>query len=55
MGQTAWLAALLLGLAGGAHCAGMCGPIVGALSLSAGARKRPVAYGCAYHLGRAAS
>jgi sulfite exporter TauE/SafE len=55
MGHAAWLAALLLGLAGGAHCAGMCGPIVGALSLSAGARKRPAAFGFAYHVGRAAS
>jgi sulfite exporter TauE/SafE len=55
MGHAAWLAALLLGLAGGAHCAGMCGPIVGALSLSAGARRRPVAFTLAYHLGRAAS
>ncbi|RPI44488.1 MAG: sulfite exporter TauE/SafE family protein [Betaproteobacteria bacterium] len=55
MSETAWLAALLLGLAGGAHCAGMCGGIVGALSISPGARSRPLAFTAAYHAGRATS
>ena len=55
MSETAWLAALLLGLAGGAHCAGMCGGIVGALSYSPGARSRPLAFTFAYHGGRASS
>ena len=50
-----WIAALLLGLAGGAHCAGMCGGIVGALSLAPGARRHPGAFTMAYHLGRASS
>lgn len=55
MAGTAWIAALLLGLAGGGHCAGMCGGIVGALSLSPGARQRPLVFALAYHGGRAAS
>ena len=55
MAETAWIAALLLGLAGGAHCAGMCGGIVGALSLAPGGRARPVAFTLAYHAGRASS
>lgn len=55
MSDTAWIAALLLGLAGGGHCAGMCGGIVGALSLAPGGRARPVAFTLAYHGGRSAS
>jgi sulfite exporter TauE/SafE len=50
-----WIAALLLGLAGGAHCAGMCGGIVGALSLAPGGRRHPVRFALAYHFGRASS
>lgn len=50
-----WIAALLLGLAGGAHCAGMCGGIVSATALAPGSRRRPVAFTAAYHLGRASS
>ena len=49
------IAAFLLALAGGAHCAGMCGGIVGALSLSSGARDRPLVFTLAYHAGRATS
>ena len=30
---TSFLAAFLIGLSGGAHCFGMCGGIVGALTL----------------------
>jgi sulfite exporter TauE/SafE len=55
MSETAWIAALLLALAGGGHCAGMCGGIVGALSLSPGGRARPVTFTLAYHSGRAFS
>jgi len=55
MSETAWIAALLLALAGGGHCAGMCGGIVGALSLSPGNRSRPVTFTLAYHAGRAFS
>jgi sulfite exporter TauE/SafE len=55
MSETAWLAAFLFALAGGGHCAGMCGGIVGALSLSPGGRARPVAFTLAYHGGRALS
>jgi len=55
MSETTWIAALLLALAGGGHCAGMCGGIVGALSLSPGGRSRPAAFTLAYHSGRAFS
>lgn len=55
MSETAWIAAFLLALAGGGHCAGMCGGIVGALSLAPGGRTRPVAFTLAYHAGRAFS
>lgn len=55
MSETAWIAALLLALAGGGHCAGMCGGIVGALSLAPGGRGRPLAFTLAYHAGRASS
>ena len=55
MSETTWLAALLLGLAGGGHCAGMCGGIVGAISRSAAASRHALAYTCAYHGGRALS
>ncbi len=55
MDASTWIGALLLGLAGGAHCAGMCGGIVGALALAPGSRRRPVAFAAAYHLGRACS
>lgn len=55
MNETAWLAAFLFALAGGGHCAGMCGGIVGALSLSPGGRARPAVFTLAYHGGRALS
>jgi len=53
--ETAWFAAFLLGLAGGGHCAGMCGGIVGALTLAPGGRARPIVFAAAYHAGRASS
>jgi sulfite exporter TauE/SafE len=55
MDSPIWIAALLLGLAGSAHCAGMCGGIVGTLSLAPGGRRHPAAFTFAYHLGRASS
>jgi len=55
MSETAWIAALLLAMAGGGHCAGMCGGIVGALSLAPGNKSRPAAFTFAYHGGRAFS
>lgn len=55
-----YLAAFLVGLLGGVHCVGMCGGIVGALTLTlpADLRRRPMAlapYLAAYNLGRVAS
>ncbi|HEY8555292.1 MAG TPA: sulfite exporter TauE/SafE family protein [Burkholderiales bacterium] len=50
-----WAAALLLGLASGGHCVGMCGGIVSGLALAPGASQRPYAFTAAYHLGRALS
>ena len=55
MTEAIWLAALVLGLAGGGHCAGMCGGIVGALSLAPGGRTHPVRFTFAYHAGRTLS
>lgn len=55
MSETTWLAALLLGLAGGGHCAGMCGGIVAALSRSSGAATHALAYALLYHGGRSLS
>jgi uncharacterized protein len=48
------LSAFLVGLLGGVHCAGMCGGIVGALSLGSDPSRRP-AYLLAYNVGRIAS
>lgn len=55
MNESIWLAALLLGLAGGGHCAGMCGGIAGALTGARGAGSRPLVFTLAYHGGRAFS
>ena len=49
MPESAYLALFLIGLLGGTHCVGMCGGIVGALSMGAG--KRPSLH-LAYNLGR---
>jgi sulfite exporter TauE/SafE len=53
--EAIWFAAFMLGLAGGGHCAGMCGGIVGALTLAPGGRAQPIAFASAYHAGRAFS
>ena len=52
MPETNYLALFLVGLLGGTHCIGMCGGIVGALSL--GAASRPALY-LAYNSGRIVS
>jgi sulfite exporter TauE/SafE len=45
----------LVGLLGGAHCAGMCGGIVGALSLQAAPGRGALPLHLAYNVGRIAS
>lgn len=52
--ETSLLAVLLTGLLGGAHCVGMCGGIVAAMSLHADARATP-AFHVLYSLGRIGS
>ncbi len=52
MPDSGFLALFLVGLLGGAHCVGMCGGIVGALSLGAPGRWR---LHLAYNIGRIAS
>ena len=47
-----YLTAWLLGFMGSLHCMGMCGGIVGALSLNTSQAGRPVTLHGAYHLGR---
>jgi len=53
--ETGFFAALLVGLLGGVHCAGMCGGIVSAISMTlpAGRSRWPVLLG--YNLGRIVS
>ena len=55
MPETGLLTAFLAGLLGGAHCVGMCGGIVAAMSLQSGGRKQPVSFHLGYNLGRIAS
>lgn len=50
-----FLALFIVGLLGAGHCAGMCGGVVGALSLQATAGSPPFAIHLAYNLGRIAS
>jgi sulfite exporter TauE/SafE len=52
MPESSYLALFLIGLLGGTHCIGMCGGIVGALSLGAGSRPE---LHLAYNSGRIAS
>lgn len=52
MPESSFLALFLVGLLGGTHCAGMCGGIVGALSMGNG--RRPTLH-LAYNAGRIAS
>lgn len=48
-------AAFLVGLLGGGHCAGMCGGIVGAVTISLPSKKPKLPYLLAYNLGRISS
>ena len=57
LGLEQWAAAFAVGLLGGVHCLGMCGGIVGTLTLGLGPRTRGrlgslVSYQLAYNLGR---
>jgi uncharacterized protein len=54
MPELSWFAAFLVGLMGGAHCVGMCGGIVAAMSFQGG-RRQPFALHLAYNLGRVTS
>lgn len=49
------VSAFLVGLLGGGHCAGMCGGIVGAVSLSLPGSRPRTGYLLAYNLGRIGS
>jgi sulfite exporter TauE/SafE len=46
------LAALLIGLTGSPHCAGMCGGIIGAFTLGIAPGRHPLAFQLAYNGGR---
>ncbi len=50
-----YLSLFLVGLLGGTHCVGMCGGIVGALSLNTAGAGPRIAYPVAYNLGRITS
>ena len=52
MPETGYVAVFLIGLLGGTHCVGMCGGIVGALSMGSGGRW---SMHLAYNLGRIVS
>ena len=52
MPDNSLLALFIVGLLGGGHCAGMCGGIVGALSLQSPAGKPSFTVHLAYNLGR---
>ena len=55
MPEISLLTAFLAGLLGGAHCVGMCGGIVAAMSFQSGGRRQPVSFHLGYNLGRIAS
>jgi sulfite exporter TauE/SafE len=54
MPELSLITAFLAGLLGGAHCVGMCGGIVAAMSLQGG-RRQPLPFHLGYNLGRVAS
>ena len=54
MPEISLLTAFLAGLLGGAHCIGMCGGIVAAMSFQSG-RRQPFSHHLGYNLGRIAS
>lgn len=53
--ESLYLSALLMGLLGSTHCAGMCGGIVSALTLGSPRQQHPLPYLIAYNSGRIAS
>lgn len=56
MPETGYIAIFLVGLLGGTHCVGMCGGIVGALTVQIpGAVQRQWPIHLAYNLGRIAT
>jgi sulfite exporter TauE/SafE len=55
MPDQGFLALFLVGLLGGTHCVGMCGGIVGALSMQAAQGRAALPIHLAYNLGRIAS
>ncbi|MBI4996446.1 MAG: sulfite exporter TauE/SafE family protein [Rhodocyclales bacterium] len=55
MSEAGYAAIFLVGLLGGSHCVGMCGGIVGALSLQAPQGRMALPVQLAYNLGRIAS
>lgn len=55
MPELSLLSAFLVGLLGGGHCVGMCGGIVGAVSLSLPRQRPHFGYHLAYNTGRIAS
>jgi sulfite exporter TauE/SafE len=52
MNQFDFVSAFIVGLAGGVHCVGMCGGIVGALSYAIPKNASPFPYTIMYNLGR---
>ncbi len=55
MPETGYIAVFLVGLLGGTHCIGMCGGIVGALTVQAPGGPSPWPLHLAYNLGRISS
>lgn len=55
MPELSLVSALLVGLLGGSHCAGMCGGIVSAVSLSLPGQRPQLGYHFSYNAGRIAS
>jgi len=55
MQELTLLSAFIVGLLGGGHCVGMCGGIVGAVSIALPGRRSPAGYLLAYNAGRIAS
>jgi len=53
--ELTYFSAFLVGLLGGGHCIGMCGGIVGAVSMSLPGQRQPLGYLLGYNLGRIAS
>jgi sulfite exporter TauE/SafE len=53
--ELTYFSAFLVGLLGGSHCVGMCGGIVGAVTMSLPGQKPKMPFLLAYNLGRIAS